>query len=58
MYSCNGVDIESIEVYIIHSHEAFLNYYRTMIKRVENEKAYKIRLFVDFVFCEFDGKNG
>lgn len=52
------MDIESIEVYIIHSHEAFLNYYRTMIKRVENEKAYKIRLFGDFVFCEFDGKNG
>ncbi len=25
MYSCNGVEIESVEVSIIHSHDAFLN---------------------------------
>ena len=58
MYSCNGVDIESVEVYIIHSHGGFLKYYRTMIKSLKNEKAYKIRLFGDSVFCEFDSKNG
>ena len=39
MCSCGGVEIESVEVYIIHSHDAFLKYYRTMIKSVENEKS-------------------
>ena len=37
-----------IFIYIIHSHDAFLKYYRTMIKSVENEKSLENKAFRGF----------
>lgn len=47
VYSCIGVEIERVEVYIyiIHSHDGFCRNHRTMVKSVKIEKSLKNKAF-------------